>query len=253
MNIAAKTEQFLVVDDVLSEEQFVALGRLMQMSEYHSVHSERWERTWRLSDGSPLAGEAAYSSSPSASVTNRADVSVFPTRTSIDFVFEALAKLRDETRELVGDHNTDWSVVSAKPFLYPAETAISWHADSSIYSGAYVFYAHPEWNCQWGGELLIASAECHEGANWDDSVSLVEPDDEGGIASIKKVPIGPHLRNRRENELLGKPGLGTYIFPKPNRLVVLAGGHHHRVVRIDRTAGAHVRWSVAGFFFRPDA
>ena len=40
------------------------------------------------------------------------------------------------------------------------------------------------------------------------------------------------------------------VLPRPNRLVVIAGGNYHAIKRVDPAAGDHVRCSIAGFFMR---
>ena len=252
MRIVESNEQFLVIDDVFSQEHFQALGRFMQVENYRPVHHQQWEKVWRLTDGTPMEGGVAFSGDTS-SFPAIEEAKTYPTKTSIDFVFARLAELASEMAPLVGRYGEAWNVVSAKPFLYPMGTALSWHTDATAYSGAYTFYLHPEWNCQWGGELLIAGPDSYQVPNWDEQVSIVNFDDEGQIASVQKTPIGPTLRNSRENQVLGDVGMGRYIAPKPNRLVVVAGGNHHKVSRIDAAAGGNARWSVSGFFFRPTA
>jgi Rps23 Pro-64 3,4-dihydroxylase Tpa1-like proline 4-hydroxylase len=51
--------------------------------------------------------------------------------------------------------------------------------------------------------------------------------------------------------VLSKLGAGRFIAPKPNRLVVIAGGTCHRISPVTTSAGDHVRCTVAGFFHRP--
>jgi len=63
----------------------------------------------------------------------------------------------------------------------------------------------------------------------------------------------PHLDNRRENEVLDEIGAGTYLTPKPNRLVVMAGSTPHMINRVHAAAGTNARCAVAGFFVRASA
>ena len=48
-------------------------------------------------------------------------------------------------------------------------------------------------------------------------------------------------------ELL-KCGIGTFIMPKPNRLVLLGGGNYHMISKVDPAAGDHPRFTISGFF-----
>jgi hypothetical protein len=62
-----------------------------------------------------------------------------------------------------------------------------------------------------------------------------------------------HLDNRDANELLMARGVGSYVVPKPNRLVVIKGGTPHAIAKVRASAGRHVRASIGGFFKRPSA
>ena len=53
--------------------------------------------------------------------------------------------------------------------------------------------------------------------------------------------------------MLGKLGMGQYISPKPNRLVVIAGGNPHMINKVSPSAGDHGRCTIAGFFHCPSA
>ena len=77
---------------------------------------------------------------------------------------------------------------------------------------ALVTYFHEEWECDWGGELMLYSPE---GARSD-----------------------------------GKPDLAIThcIMPKPGSLVMFTVPRFHRVCRVDHTAGEHKRLSIAGWF-----
>ena len=113
-------------------------------------------------------------------------------------------------------------------------TGLSWHCDAGPYTGAFIYYAHPTWNAQWGGELLVA----------DGCGDYAQADREDGRRH--------RLDNARENEILLREGTGRYVMPKPNRLVYLQGGTPHRIMPVLPAAGQNPRVSVAGFFVKPE-
>lgn len=82
---------------------------------------------------------------------------------------------------------------------------------------ALVSYFHEEWECDWGGELIIYEA-------------VSESQD-------------------------GKPELAIThcIAPKPGSLVMFTVPRFHRVCRVDPTAGDHKRLSIAGWFMTEHA
>ncbi len=244
MRAVTKTEQFQVYDDVFAPDQFQALWRYVQLETYSSVHAPSWNKVWRILDGTPLGG-CQVASGP-LKEADAGKTSLYPTRSSLDLLFALLLERAPEFADVVGTRDRDWSVVTAKPFLYPIGSGLSWHNDSA-YSGSYIFYAHPTWNCQWGGELLVAHPSCRDQQPAGPEVSVVEWED-GLPKSVKKVPIGQHLDNAAQNAVLGEPGIGQFILPKPNRPVLLRGGHSHKINPVSPSAGDRVRCSIAGFF-----
>ncbi len=46
-------------------------------------------------------------------------------------------------------------------------------------------------------------------------------------------------------------GTGCYVFPKPNRLVIVAPGRAHCINPLTAAAGDKVRATIAGFFITP--
>lgn len=77
---------------------------------------------------------------------------------------------------------------------------------------ALVTYFHEEWECDWGGELMIYAVE---GTRHDGKSDLA---------------------------------ITHCIAPKPGSLVMFTVPRFHRVCRVDHTAGDHKRLSVAGWF-----
>jgi hypothetical protein len=231
MQQVIRSPAFCVYDDVLPRLELEALWRFFERDRFESVHQAGWRSVWRLGDGHPLQGTLVGSSGPAG---------------PLGPVLAAVRGLAAELVDLVGVEGRDWTELTARPFLYPQGSALSWHNDPPPYSGAYVFYAHPEWNVQWGGELLVAH-ESTRGARLVEhrkSFALVD----GELAATGTHALDNHLHNRVENEALSQLGLGHYVFAKPNRLVVLAGGVPHMINRVGPAAGDRVRCSVAGFF-----
>ena len=103
--------------------------------------------------------------------------------------------------------------------------------DSAI-PGLTRFLAHREWNVHWGGYLLVL-------------------DSRTPAPTYSNDLLGPHVSwidDASENSLVLDPGFAQCIFPKPNRLVLIAPDAQHLLSRVDVNAGQHPRISVAGFF-----
>lgn len=236
---------YVVVDDFLNSGAMAEVWGYIQNEAYVSVFSElsgflageessqahgainAANKVWRLSDGAPLRGtpvefgEARRSRVPS------------PTGLSLDHLLREISAAAGEFPNCVGVQGVDWQRFNAVPMLYPVGAGLSWHSDGEDRTGAFVYYAHPTWNVQWGGELLIA----------DLSPSRVHH-------AYAESKTSPWLDNSLENELLMEIGTGTFIQSKPNRLVLLGGGVHHAIAPVRPAAGDRVRCSISGFFIR---
>lgn len=239
MKVTLETDQLLVLDDVLEPAAFESLWFHLQGLAYQAVNLGAPGSPWLLSDGRPMQGPGAV-----AWVDLDADVqdthARYPTNTPIDLVLERLVNDQSRLARWVGAAIAEWAVVTAVPWLYPAGSALSWHTDGSMYSGAFSFYVHPEWDPQWGGELVLA----HESARYQRDL---EVDPASGRATGDQ---DQRFQRTKLGALVEEVGVGHYVVPKPNRLVVVGGGHPHKIARVDPTAGSHVRASIAGFFVR---
>lgn len=62
---------------------------------------------------------------------------------------------------------------------------------------------------------------------------------------------GFHLNSSELNNYIGD-GIGYYIVPKPNRLVIFKNNILHCIKKVENAAGNHVRASITGFFMSND-
>jgi hypothetical protein len=232
MNTTIVTPQFIVIDDLLPDDLFEELWQALQRRRYEPYRAG----DWRPEDGVPLFSKRAVMLSPKLGI-QEASSEVFDNATDLlptgdaplDRAVEAVYHASAIGAELVGSDPTDWVMLSATPVLHPAGTGLSWHADHGTYAGAYIYYAHPRWNARWGGELFVAHESCCGRFGKRTGLALDDP---------------------RENEILMERGVGTYIVPKPNRLVLLGREHPHQVARVAPAAGNNLRASLAGFYLR---
>ncbi len=216
--------RFVVVDDFLDEPTWTAVWTAFQFDELHPV--SRTSGAWKLDDGVPLGGAEVTRSRRELDALAGSVRASEDGAAAIEAVLAAVVAQRDAWTRLVGD---GWQHLSARAYVYPRDTALSWHVDDhALYAGAFVYYAHPQWNAHWGGELLIAELD----------------------ESTDELPImGYRFDTEPFAERLAEPGYGHFVQPRPNRLVVL-GAAPHAIARISPAAGQHVRASVAGFFLR---
>lgn len=250
-----RTARYAVFDDALPADDFARLWEYIQLEDYSAVHHARWEKVWRLADGEPLAGATvrhplgAPDGAQATMGTDGRPMRGYPTRGGIDALIGVLLDRHEEFVEWIGRRDLDWRTITARPYLYPTGTSLSWHTDDILYSGAFVYYAHPRWGASWGGELMIASESACDtdlGHKYTTTVQIKD----GRPVGLRRIPVPAALDHEKENEILLSEGTGDYIAAKPNRLVITKSGTPHRVARVDPAAGEHVRCSIGGFFLR---
>ncbi len=231
------TDTFAIIDDFLPQDEAEFVWRYVQDEQYEMVHQKKWVKAFRLSDGCPMWGPPYLSDDYEANSKNK----VFPTGRAIDLVISRLKQVAKDYDNLIGKFGQDWAYFFARAYLYSADQGLSWHRDNqNNATGAYVYYAHREWDPQWGGEFLVAPAQTKH--HVIPTTKLYE--------GTEKF-LGSHLDNKFERDVLMESGHGQYIMPKPNRLVLLTSGVIHCIKKVDPAAGNRVRATIQGFFQDP--
>lgn len=207
-----KNNKFAIFDNVLPDEVFQKVWLHVQSENYSLPNASGWVKVWRLGDSMPL-GSTEY------------HLSKKPFNNYMDLISHVFNEIAINSEEIVGS----WEEMVLRSYLYPRGTKLSWHNDALTYAGALTYYVHPHWGSTWGGELMVAE-----------------------VPEVPKTQplIGPHLDHLWEDEYVGDKGIGHWIFPKPNRCVIMSGGVYHSVSRVDPDAGDHVRASVVGFLMK---
>lgn len=226
---------FRVIDDFLEEDEWTEVWSHFQFMELLPVTRSRG--AWKLDDGVPLGGHELCTDSRDPEARHDPErPQRYPSQTPLDRVVHALLSRPELHEGLIGDH---WDRLSARAYVYPHGTGLSWHVDDhQLYAGAFIYYAHPHWNAHWGGELLIGE--------------VAEPDpDADPDTDPDELPIMAYrFETEPYSERLLEMGCGSFVMPKPNRLVLLAGAPH-MIAAVSPAAGHSVRASVSGFFLAP--
>ncbi len=238
-SIVAETEYFTVLDHVLAPEQCDRLWNYLQVQPLRRVDTLGLHGHWLIEDSGVLRG-------PTAGWGHTFDAQ-FPTETPLDDVMKAVVGCAEMFAPTIGHRGTDWEIFSAFATIYAAGQGLVWHRDSEDNAGSYVYYAHPRWNVEWGGELLLAH-ERNLPREYGVFLHRLRPT----RADPKPLPWQSHFDNDDANELLMERGLGSYVVPKPNRMVVIRGGTPHAIAKIRPSAGRYPRASVGGFFKKKD-
>lgn len=219
-------EGLAVFDGVLTSADFAWLHDAAAQGRYRTVHHDGWDKAWRPWDGAPLRGEGVYYD-PKDRFGWRG--TRHPTGSPLDRLIAALRSASAAHPEIVGVEGVDWDAMFLGPWIYPVGSALSPHCDADRYTGSFTYFLHRTWSPLWGGELIV----------YEPGAATVETD---GIEGARSWLSG----------FTGQLGAGAdrAVFPAPNRMALLGRNRIHRIARVDANAGANVRLSIAGFFFR---
>ncbi|MCE3045356.1 2OG-Fe(II) oxygenase [Legionella sp. 16cNR16C] len=238
MKLILNNDVFAVIDDFLEPSVFEKIWNYIQTEEFKFVHSSRWVNAFSIEDGAPLWGNVTISHPrPEPCTTEQ----VYPTATTIDLFIQELIVGSAEFPHLIGLKDRDWDFFYARPYLYPRGSGLSWHTDGKYkISGAYVYYCHPNWDMNWGAELLINPVPQQD---------FEYP--EVTLINNQRKRVGFHLNSKALNTYIGD-GIGYYIVPKPNRLVIFRNDILHCIKKVENAAGNQLRASITGFFMSND-
>jgi len=243
MRISFETSLFCVVDDFLAPSDHEEVWKYLQAEIFTQVNVVHFNGSWKLDDGMVMRGP----STTFGPIENKE--LKYPTTRGVDLVIDGILMASPKLEKWIGKKDQDWNAFTALPMLYTAGSSLFWHRDAAAWSGSYTYYAHKVWNAQWAGELLVA----------DESLMKIPKDygvflkkERSIMGTDRPFSFGGHLDNTEANEFLMQLGVGNYIAPKPNRLVIIKSGAVHSVTKVAPAAGDHVRGSISGFFRRPE-
>lgn len=192
-----ETEDFVVYDDVMDQDQFEIVWKSVQAEEYALPHMGGWSKVWRATDGSPI-GSKNYEPSEEP-FGNYMD--------AMNFYISNVAKMHPSIIP-------SWDKLMLRSYLYPRGTKLNWHNDMG-YKAAAILYVHPEWASTWGGELMIAKTP--------NSQNLPSPhlDHREEDKFLEKFGIGTYITCKPNRLVLTKGGVWHSI----NRVDADAGDH----------------------------
>lgn len=211
MNNLINHKNFVIYDNILSPEELEQFYLWGQNLKYKKINEDgEFMKIWRVTDGSPIASVNTYNASN------------FPFNENIDRIIETIKEISKKHTNIFGEYEE----IYFRSYVYGRGSKIDWHTDHG-YKSAAIFYYHPYWGSNWGGELRLAEL----------------PDIE-----YSEKNVGGPMDNRWIDKIISTTNFGYYIDPKPNRIIGLKSGVWHSINRIDENAGCGLRFSVVAFF-----
>ena len=105
---------YIVIDDFLSPEHHTLVWNYIQAEKFEYVHSKRWTKAFRLTDGQPLWGPVYLSDAYEPDTQS----TVYPSGQGIDLVIQAVKQLVPSCIDLIGEQYKDWAYFFARSYLY---------------------------------------------------------------------------------------------------------------------------------------
>lgn len=222
MNPTATVGNALIFDDFLDEALFNDLWTMMNQLQYQRSDSEYWLNVWPLNDGTIMrnVGWSALAPNWIPKPNDNRGIKAPP----------AMLKFLEHIRKTFVHNQSDQKIngVNLTPCVWPPKSSITWHRDGSGVRdnriGAFTFYLHKEWNAEWGGELMLSPLE-------------------------EELAFTPFDNSEVSNKLMAE-GFGTWIAPKPNRLIMNPSNAYHKVAKT--TDNAAPRLTIQGFMVSRD-
>jgi len=229
-NIVMQTPEVLVVDDFLSIVDRDRIFNQVQVDKWRP--SEVDDKYWHMTDGANYKGVKRWHSER-------------PYNNNSEIWFENFTRFLDNcaAAKLFA---TRYSNIAMQCHGYPVNSKNPWHHDLGFTT--YSYYLHKHWQINWDGTLLVIpkSAQVEYQQQLTLLSNTVQNDSYTDICPMEMFEQADKVKN------IISHGMGIFISPKPNRLVLINKGVLHGITRVDADAGENVRVTLTGMIEEPD-
>lgn len=163
-----------------------------------------------------------------------------PFDNNYDIWAEAIRDFADNCVE-AQDFVKGYTDIAMRCHGYPVGSKNPWHSDMG--GVTYSYYLHKHWQINWDSTLLVLpKGSVHYKQIMPKLPGTKQIDTYAGVGTLEMFEQSEKQKN------LIDYGLGTFVSPKPNRLVLIGKNVVHGITRVDKDAGENVRLTLTGFF-----
>lgn len=225
-NIVMKTPEVLVVDDFLPADDKEKIFNQVQVDRWRSTDID--DKFWHMTDGSNYKGIKRWHNER-------------PHNNNAEIWFEHFTKFLNTCKDVKDFVNEEYHDISMQCHGYPVGSKNPWHTDLGYTT--YTYYLHEHWQINWDSTLLVIPKDAQ--VKYQQLLTLDKNSVHTDSYAKDNMPM-EMFEQRKKYKTLIEHGLGLFVSPKPNRLILINKGVIHGVTRVDADAGENIRLSLTG-------
>jgi len=219
-----KTPEVLVVDDFLPQESWDRLLNQVQCDEW--TQSQPDDKYWHITDGANYKASKRF-------------LRDAPFNDNYDIWADAIRAFADS--EPAQEYVAGYTDIAMRCHGYPVGSKNPWHTDMG--GVTYSYYLHKHWQINWDSMLLVLPKDSVEYKQIMRKLPGTKQQD-----TYRSTGTLEMFEQAEKQKGLIEHGMGYFVAPKPNRLVLINKNVVHGITRVDKDAGENVRLTMTGFF-----
>ena len=222
--VVMKTPEVLVVDDFLPQESWDRLLNQVQCDEW--TQSQPDDKYWHITDGANYKASKRF-------------LRDAPFNDNYDIWADAIKTFADS--EAAQEYTAGYTDIAMRCHGYPVGSKNPWHTDMG--GVTYSYYLHKHWQINWDSMLLVLPKDSVEYKQIMRKLPGTKQQD-----TYRSTGTLEMFEQAEKQKGLIEHGMGYFVAPKPNRLVLINKNVVHGITRVDKDAGENVRLTMTGFF-----
>lgn len=229
-NIVMNTPEALVIDDFLPQDIWDKIWNQVQVDKWSQTGAD--DKFWHYTDG------ANYKN-------NKRWLTKGPFNDNSDLWFEYFTKFLD-TCEEAKPFVKDYIEIAMRCHAYPVGSKNPWHNDLGFTT--YTYYLHRHWQINWDSTLLILPLGS---IDYQQVLPLEDGTVHHDCYTDTNSPMEMFQQGKKYQPIIDY-GLGTFVSPKPNRLILINKKVVHGITAVDKDAGENIRVTLTGMIMESD-